>query len=206
MTPNDPPVPSVPHPSATLARWAPPPLVAGEDGAAYDDLLVGISGAVKPAGILEDLWVRDVVDLIWDVIRLRRHKASQLAAAASDGMVELLRSLGEVECHALATRWAAREPAAVGDVNERLAAAGLGIDAVMARALVVRLDQYERIERLLAAAEARRAAALHELERHRAALAQQLREAAQSAEHAVEDAEFEVIAPLGAAIAPRQPA
>jgi hypothetical protein len=107
----------------------------------------------------------------------------------------VLRGLGESQPDALARRWAAREPTAVGDVNERLAAAGLGMDAVVARAFALNIRRFERIERLIAAAEARRAAALHELDRRRAALAQALRDAAQAAERRIEDAEFEVIAP-----------
>jgi hypothetical protein len=50
------------------------------------------------------------------------------------------------------------------------------------------------MDRLVAAAEARRNAALREIERHRAGFAAALQRAARDAE-AVEDAEFEVVAP-----------
>ena len=69
---------------------APPPLIEGEDAAAYDDLLARISGTLKPADILEEIWVRDVVDLVWDAFRLRRLKAHLLAAAAHEGMAKLI--------------------------------------------------------------------------------------------------------------------
>ena len=39
-----------------LALFGPPPLIEGEDAAAYDELLVRTSAAVKPADILEDIW------------------------------------------------------------------------------------------------------------------------------------------------------
>jgi hypothetical protein len=39
--------------SAALAFLAPPPLIAGEDHAAYDDLLARISAALQPGDILE---------------------------------------------------------------------------------------------------------------------------------------------------------
>src|SRR5436190_11103678 len=52
---------SPPERAGRLALFGPPPLLEGEDTAAYDEFLVRISGAVKPADILEEIWVRDVV-------------------------------------------------------------------------------------------------------------------------------------------------
>jgi hypothetical protein len=50
--------------------FGPPPLLEGEETAAYDELLVRISGAVNPADIFEEIWVRDLVDLVWEALRL----------------------------------------------------------------------------------------------------------------------------------------
>jgi hypothetical protein len=125
-------VPVVSQQCAALALAA-PPLFVGEDAAAYEDLHARVAGAMKPGDILEDIWVRDVVELVWDVVRLRRLKAALLAEAAPESLALVLRGLGESQPDALSRRWAAREPTAVGDVNERLAAAGLGMDAVVAR-------------------------------------------------------------------------
>ena len=76
--------------------------------------------------------VRDVIDLAWEALRLRRLKALLLTSAAPEGLTELL------------------TPA---------------------------IDRVERIDRMIMLAEARRAAALQEIERHRASLAQGLRRA-----------------------------
>jgi hypothetical protein len=62
--------------AARLALFGPPPLIEGEDPAAYDELLVRISADVKPADILEDIWVRDVVDFTWEILSLRRLRAN----------------------------------------------------------------------------------------------------------------------------------
>jgi hypothetical protein len=67
-----------PGPAARLDLFGPPPLIEGEDAAAYDELLLRISGAVKPADILEDIWVREIVDLVWGAFRLRRFKISPI--------------------------------------------------------------------------------------------------------------------------------
>ena len=47
-----------------------------------------------PRDPLEQAWVRDVVDLIWDAVRLRRLKAALLTACAADGMQKVLRRPG----------------------------------------------------------------------------------------------------------------
>ena len=59
-----------------LSLFGPPPLLAGEDSIAYDDLLAQVSGAVKPADIIEEIFVHDIVDLTWEVFRWRRLETS----------------------------------------------------------------------------------------------------------------------------------
>ena len=66
------PTSGAPAPAARLDIFGPPPLIEGEDAAAYDELLIRISAAVKPADILEDIWVREIVDLVGSAFRLRR--------------------------------------------------------------------------------------------------------------------------------------
>ena len=48
------------------------PLIRGEDGCAYNELCARIAAAVKPKDFIEEIWVRDVADLSWEVFRLRR--------------------------------------------------------------------------------------------------------------------------------------
>ena len=76
-------------------------------------------------------------------------------------------------------------------VDAALAAAGLTMDAVMAQTLALKIDEVERIDRMIAGAEARRNVALREIDRHRATLAAALRQAADE----VLDAEFKEIPP-----------
>jgi hypothetical protein len=173
-----------------LALFGPPPLLEGEDSAAYDELLVQVSGAVKPADILEEVWVRDVVDLIWETYRLRRLKANLLTARAYTGLNDILETFMEFdEAEDLAKRWAAQERAAIKKVDKILDAVGLTIDAVMAQTLSFNIDIFERIDRMIMGAEARRNVALRELDRHRASFSQALRQASQ----AVVDAQSEMI-------------
>jgi hypothetical protein len=97
-------------PVRTPARslLGPRPLIAGEDGAEYDDILQRISADAAPGDFIEEIWVRNVGDLVWESIRLRRLKAQLMQAAAYQGLEEVLTPLlddGE-DADELARRWA----------------------------------------------------------------------------------------------------
>ena len=171
----------------------PPSLVNGEDGATYDQLAARITAAVAPENVIEEIWVRDVVDLVWDVVRLRRLKAGLFKVGESDGMAEIMRGLGEYQFKA--REWAARKPGAVAAVNTQMSAAGLDMGDLTTSTFAARIDQFERVERMLAAAEVRRAAALNAIDNRR--VAERLRAAARDAERAaappVEEGEFTLV-------------
>ncbi len=182
------------HEALALPR---PPLVGGEDAASYDQLAARITAAVAPADVIEEIWVRDVVDLVWEVVRLRRLKAGLFTIGASDGMKAILIGIGATRD--LAREWAARRSAGVAAVNTHLSAAGLDMDDVTTSTFAERIDQFERVERMLAAAELRRAAALNAIDNRR--LAERARAAALAAEEAaaprIEEGEFALV-PEGA--------
>src|SRR4030081_2088661 len=75
---------------ATLAIFGRAPLIPGDDTAGYDTLLAGVSGTVAPGDVIEEAWVRDVVDLIWEAVRLRRLKAALMPACADRGLRDVL--------------------------------------------------------------------------------------------------------------------
>jgi hypothetical protein len=141
---------------------------------------------VRPANFVEEIWVREVVELVWETVRLRRQKAALINSSAKEGMQRLLFALDYDDAIELAKGWFARDPAAVADVEARLADAGLGIDAAVAQTLRLHLAEYEGMDRMLRSAEARRDAALLAIERHRAHFADVLRRAAQEAQEAQE--------------------
>ena len=184
--------------SIALIFARPAALAAGEDAMVYDDLAARIAGAVAPKNIIEQLWVRDVVDLVWEVVRLRRYKASLLTTRAYHGVSAVLKGLGDSEFFTKSKEWAARRPTAIGDLNAQLANAGIGPEAIAAATFAERIDEFERIEKRIADVERRRAAVLREIELYRAALAARLREAADRAA-IITDGEFEEVAPAAGA-------
>ena len=172
--------------------FGPPPLLVDEDSAAYDSLLAHVSEAVKPSDVLEEIWVRDVVDLTWEVLRLRRLKASLLNANLVEGMKHVLRVvLGDREvAESTADAWAMDERPAAAKVEKLLDSGVLSMDAVIAETFALKINDLERIDRMIMMGEARRNAALREVDRHRSTLAQALRKKIDD----IEDAEFQEIA------------
>lgn len=177
--------------SCQSALFGAPPLLQGEDSVAYDDLLARVSGAVELKDIIAEIWVRDVVDLTWEIIRMRRTKASFLNSKLPDALLEIMRPLmGFVPASKLSAKWRERDPAAIQKVDQELASADLSIADVGAAALVEHFEDVEKIDHLIMIMEKRRDSALREIDRHRTALADRLRQALQS-----EDAEYEDVPP-----------
>jgi len=174
---------------APLDILGPPPLLEGEDGALYDELLARISASVEPEDVLEEIWVRDVVDLVWETFRLRRLKAAYLDTAAYEGLHRLLEApLGHTAAGVLARQWACRESTALTEVERHLTAMGLTMEAIRAMTIALKLAELERIDRMIMGAESRRNAILREVDRHRDVLAISLRQAVKSADEAnIED-------------------
>src|SRR5215813_9537981 len=135
--------------SSGLLALAPLSLINGEDAAAYDDLAIRIRAVLQPRDVFEELWARDVADLAWEVLRLRRLKANLMRACAHEGMIEVLDPLldslardGDNDDHEepcsdeVAEQWFVHDAEATATVDKALATAGLTMDAVMARTLV----------------------------------------------------------------------
>jgi hypothetical protein len=103
--------------------FGPPPLIEGEDAAAYNQLYARVSAAVKPKDVLEEIWVRDVVDLTWETLRMRRFKAKLLASATSAGLETILHRVGNNwrQDRDLSRQWAVRDRQAIKQVDKRLA-------------------------------------------------------------------------------------
>jgi hypothetical protein len=196
-----------PHPLQPIALdaaandedlFGPPPVISGEDPGAFLELLARVRAAVKPKDLLEDFFVRDCVDLIWEIRRLRRLMASLLQVTTRDGLDKVLTPLvGWVEADILADDWVRGRAPAIRKVDKLMAAAGLTREAIMAEALALRLSAVESFERMIASKEGRLQAALREVDRHRAALAAALRDEAHAVE--AEDAEFAEVPPRNVA-------
>jgi hypothetical protein len=148
-----------------LAWMGPPPLVPGESPTHYQHVLTLVAEAIKPVDIIDWFWVRDITDLEWEVVRLRKIKAYMITREK-------------------ATKFTTDE------YNELTVADG-SHDENLAFALKSKGDILERIGRMINSLEIRRDRILSEYERRRSGSAARLRRVAEQ----IEDAEFREIAP-----------
>lgn len=163
---------------ARLDLFGPPPLLEGENNAAYYAILKQVSDAVKPADIIDEFSVRYIVDVTWETLRLRRNKTELLAANMHRGLKQVLDPLcGYEKAEELSESWAQGDREAINEVDELLAAAGLSMNVVIAQTLAVKIDDFERIDRMTMNAEARRYMFLREIDRRRESLGRALRAA-----------------------------
>ena len=171
----------------------PPAFLMGEDGNAYETLKIRIYAAVKPEDAIEEIWVRDILDLLWETVRLRRFKARLMYVAAHQGLESILRPRvpGMFSVDHLVQGWAQRDPEIVKEVKRVLRSAGLAEEDIAAQTLADNCDTFEKIDRLIMQTETRRHVVLREIDRRRDALARRLREVSTQ----VEDGEFALIAP-----------
>jgi hypothetical protein len=164
----------------------PPPLLPSENVADYEALSVRVIAAVKPTDAIEHLYVRDAVDLQWELMRLRHLKTRFLVSSASVGLKILMNMrMNYVDSDPNYKSWINNERKGIKNIKSMLSDWGLSEADIHAQTLAKKIDEFERIERLIANGEARRNAALRELERHREAVGRRLRNAI-----ATEDAQF----------------
>ena len=198
--------PTAASPNATpqrdegLTLLGPALLLPDEDPDSWEKLRAAVSDAVVPADIFEVFWTRDIVDHEWEILRLRRLSAGLISATQQQALASVLRPLmsnngilgvADLEPELLAWKYILHHDDAIKEVKALLKTAALGWDAVLARTMTFIAENFERIDRMCMTAEARRDAALREMDRHREGFGQRLRRAI----NRVEDAEFRVIEP-----------
>ena len=167
-------------------------MLPGENQADYIDVSARVVKAARPRDAIEEFLVRDVIDLTWEVFRLRRAKAGVLVASMSVGVQKVLDGLGHGRresygyTNRLGQGWRAGDKDARKEVEAALKTAELTIDAVTAKTLESKIDSFERLDRMLSSAEARRNNALRDIDRHRDVLGAHVRRSIEQ----IEDAEF----------------
>jgi hypothetical protein len=142
------------------ALFGPPPILAGEDETAYDELIGRVYAAIKPVDVIDEMLIADAVASEWEFLRWSRLKLSLIHACAAKGLKEFLYSeldydlyreqfvedLTEIlqdylpeddaedRAQRLARDCAMNETDAVDSVNEILSSIDLDMDGVLYRA------------------------------------------------------------------------
>jgi hypothetical protein len=148
---------------------------------------------------LTEILQENLEDQTEDIARMLAHKCAreesdavdkvnQILAGINLDMDNILRRARARKAEELSQEYVRRKPGAIKLIDKLLTRASLSIDALMVRALLEKLDDIERIDRLITVAETRRNAMLREIDRRRAVLGEALRRQVQEVE-----GEFEVI-------------
>lgn len=156
----------------------PPPLLPNESRADYEGLKARLKAKIAPRDVLEEIWLRDILDLQWEVLRMRRLKALLLNNNSPAGLDSLLyRRVTHQTRQTLVEAWGRGDKAAIQEIVEILHQRGLSMDDVDSHTLLKTLEPLERIDRMVTQAEGRRNNALREIERSRESAARRLQTA-----------------------------
>lgn len=176
-----------------LSFFGPKALLNGESEEGYNAVWRQVRDAALPTDFIEEMWVRDVVDALWETLRLRRMKVELLNASRWEGLQAILvqtRSILDGSSADLVMSWASRDAGALKKVHEHLQKLGLNDAAIDAHTLTANLDKLEKLDIMLLRADARRNSALQEMHRRK-----EFKARVQQALQDVQDAEFEDVTP-----------
>ena len=140
-----------------VTLFSSPVLLAGEDDAAYHELLSRVRTAINPVDIIDEMFIADAVSLEWEVLRWRRLKSSLMQTRGIEALKQFLdkyldyydhyqthfeqdlaeilqdnlaEDQTEVDAQVLAHKCAHDEPDADDKVNQILATINLDMDDV----------------------------------------------------------------------------
>jgi hypothetical protein len=170
--------------------FGPPPLLYGEDEAAYNEMLARVSGALGPRDFIEEIWVHDLVDAAWSMSRLRRILAAYLGDKVRDDVNQEASSLAKANPKLMeGTDKEKEEMTKLLDPDSELswdeqteqfphaykkfekfwdsAETTLDKDLIQAKVLIHNFHTVEKIERLIATSQRRLDGVIREFDRHR---------------------------------------
>jgi hypothetical protein len=146
----------------------PPPLLSGEDPAAYEELRGKMLAFLKPTDILEEMYTNDIIDLEWEMKRLRRLKVAQINiskyAAVRDSLIPVIGFEKASEIYGACSKG---DPAMMVEIDKSVETMNVDVKEIESRVFLRRLDQVEQFDRMITAAEVRRSRMIDELHRHR---------------------------------------
>ena len=153
----------------------PAPLLEGEDKADYIGLLEEVRRQVKPKDVIEQIYIRDIVDLTWELMRSRRIKVATLHKGQVRAVHQLAATQNWPGLDADA-KWSvgAAIKTSFADGMRELAKYGITLQDINAHAFAAERETLLRLDQNTMQIEARRNFALREIERRRASLGRRL--------------------------------
>jgi hypothetical protein len=153
------------------------PTLKTEDDEIYWKCMERVIKCVEPQDIIEWLWLKDVVDLSWEILRLRLLKIGlvEIDRENQNATVEWEREhADEPYVDFMSGKLTPRDPA---DIEARKNKPFLDTETDSAELLFKHIEEYAQIEKLLTSAELRRDRILREIELRRDHMGRRLRAA-----------------------------
>ncbi len=178
---------ATPIPEDILSLFGDPPVLSTENRKIYSDLLCRVAQAVKPKNMIEWMLIKDIVDLSWEIQRLRRYKSQLIERARRSSLdaIEIDEETAKLPPDQqpkpfpmlLPELFPPRPPSKVYKQHQKRKKTELHGERGSAIAFLAVIENYERIDSLLVSAELRRSAVLHDMQFYRESLAHLLRDA-----------------------------
>ncbi len=188
---------ATPIPEDILSLFGDPPVLSTENRKIYSDLLCRVAQAVKPKNMIEWMLIKDIVDLSWEIQRLRRYKSQLIERARRSSLdaIEIDEETAKLPPDQqpkpfpmlLPELFPPRPPSKVYKQHQKRKKTELHGERGSAIAFLAVIENYERIDSLLISAELRRSAVLRDIQFYRESLAHLLRDASDR----IIDAEYE---------------
>jgi hypothetical protein len=149
------------------------PLLITESNEEFLRIRQALYEEIKPAGIIEEMYVEEIADIIWQILRLKRCKAGVTNLEFHPASAKILRELIGAGPD-VARDWIS-EPELAKKIETGLAAYKLDGSVIIAKAIKDSSYQLELIENWLASLETRRDKALLRIAQYRSELGAILR-------------------------------
>jgi hypothetical protein len=161
-----------------------PPLLNTESQDQFASLYAELEQDIQPTGVVERIYVFDIANIVWEILRLRRYKIAIINTsrlAALQGILEQLLCPGDYEhsyekdrdAEDLARSWFSSKKAQAR-VAKVLRGSQMDEGAIEAEAFRLCLEHIERLDRMLALQEVRRDKALRCIADYRQTFAKQI--------------------------------
>jgi hypothetical protein len=155
----------------------PPPVLTTENPARYWELFEQFAYAVAPRNMVEWLWLKDIVDLSWEIARLRRYRAIWIELQRDLTNLEIKHAREHADDRDLFRGQGHYFPMTPDKIEERRNWPLLNTERDSAFLVHENLESYEAFDKLLKSAELRRDRVLRELDIRRERIAPRLRQA-----------------------------
>jgi hypothetical protein len=153
----------------------PPPVLRTENPHLYWELFEQFAEAIAPSSIVEWIWLKDIVDLSWEIARLRRYRAIWIEFQRDWANLEIQHAREHADHLALFRDKGHLFPMTPEKIDERRNWGSADTEYHSALLVHEELKSYEAFERLLKSAELRRDRVLRELDARRERIAPLLR-------------------------------